>query len=206
MGAVRFKITVRREADYDIPLELAERAVHAYREKYSTVVSMWYKVERAAIAAVKRHGSVQICCANGRVAWGMSKNFPDFLVCRLPSGRHLWYYKPEIVTVPWFEKTKEELRYWGEDPKTHQWTQLKTYGGALVENITQAIARDVMANGMLNVTKTGYELILTIHDELVAEANSLTVDQFVDRMCELPAWAKGLPIAAEGWSGDRYRK
>lgn len=214
MGPDKFQLTVKNQAGYDIPLELAQRAVKAYREKYSAVKALWYATEAAAIAAVKTPGSVHRV-AGGRVAWGMT---PDrrFLVARLPSGRSLWYFRPStrVVPTPWGEK--EELCYWGEHPKTSQWCQLKTYGGALAENVTQATARDIMAAGMLNVEAGGFPVVLTCHDELLAEillalvealgGAQAVVKRFIALMCDLPKWAAGCPISAEGWVGERYRK
>jgi DNA polymerase len=238
MGAPKFKDTVRIQANKDIPLELAERAVKAYREKYRSVVQMWYATERAAVNAVMNRGTVQLACG-GRVLLGMSAKYPDFLVAKLPSGRCLWYYKPRIsvVPTPWGEGEKQELSYLAAvDPQNRgkcleydavtELGRLKTYGGSLVENITQAIARDLMANAMLNVGAVGFQVVLTVHDELLAEVSaviqkydgfkidpefrnppaSMMLNGFIEKMCTLPAWAKGLPVAAEGRVGQRYCK
>lgn len=209
-----------------VPDELAQRAVKAYREKYPKVVELWYAVERAAVNAVKNPGQA-FYCAGGKVMWGMSRD-RRFLCARLPSGRWLWYYKPEIRMV-WVtfckdeacehvktddvmkcphRRQKEALCYWGEDPYTHQWALLKTYGGSLVENLTQAIARDLMAAAMQRVGPHGFDVVLTVHDELLCEAapREGLVDQLEKIMCESPAWAAGLPVKAEGWVGPRYRK
>jgi DNA polymerase len=86
--------------------------------------------------------------------------------------------------------------------------ECKTYGGSLVENIVQATARDIMANGMLNAEAAGFPVVLTVHDELVTEKAPAEgdVDGLIKAMCTLPEWAKGCPIEAEGWTGFRYRK
>lgn len=190
-----------------IPDELAERAIKAYREKYSGVVRMWYAVEAAAINAVRNPANVYPCCG-GKVLWGMSKD-RRFLVCKLPSGRYLWYWKPEIRRglTPWGEE-KDELCYQGEDRYTGQWGRVKTYGGLLTENVVQAVARDIMVNGMLSVEAAGFQMLLTIHDELLAEAVEArgVLENFISIMCKLPPWAAGFPVAAEGWVATRYRK
>jgi DNA polymerase len=88
------------------------------------------------------------------------------------------------------------------------WARITTYGGSLAENATQAVARDIMAEGMLRVERNGYKVILTVHDEVVAEApcDFGSVPEFQDLMVTLPAWATGLPVAAKAWKGGRYRK
>ena len=187
--------------------EISERAVKGYREKYPNVVRLWYAMEAAAINAVRRPGEC-FQAANGKVLWGMNQD-RRFLVCRLPSGRHLWYYKPSLVRgkTPWGEE-KDELRYWATHPKTKEWCRLHTYGGKLVENVTQAIARDLLANGMLKVEAAGYETLLTVHDEVLAETGlkNPSVEAFIKTMCDVPPWALGCPVAAEGWTGSRYHK
>lgn len=209
MGKVKFKGTC---ASWGIDIEegTAEAAVKAYRAKYKSVVEMWYKQEDAARNSILNPGSVHPC---GKVVWGLDPK-REFLVCKLPSGRHLRYYHPSVkpIITPYGEK--QEIHYWcaGLGGKLEE---NKTYGGSLVENITQATARDIMANGMLNAEAAGFPVILTVHDELVTEIIDLEegpewqdaeLDALVKAMCNLPAWAEGLPIAAEGWVGFRYRK
>ncbi len=201
--------------------ELAKTAVNGYRTKYANVPRAWEETQAAAISAVRAPGSRFTSCT-GKVIWTMS-NDRRFLVARLPSGRYLWYYKPAVrmAKTPWGQE-KPTLFYWGTNPDTKEWEELKTYGGALFENITQAVARDVMAHGMINAEAAGYDMILTVHDELLAEIGYITAGEIVDRMekksgerdlkrfidimCKLPSWADGLPVLAEGWVANRYRK
>ena len=90
----------------------------------------------------------------------------------------------------------------------NQWERQYTYGGKLVENITQATSRDIMRDAMLRLARAGYRLILTVHDELIAEVKKqgANLEEFVSLMQQVPAWAIGTPIKAEGWAGDRYKK
>ena len=123
-------------------------------------------------------------------------------------------------TKPHFSRRKDTLKYMGRDSdeKTNRpggktgWGWVHTYGGKIVENIVQATARDLMANGMKNVEADCYPVVLTVHDELVSEIPATpekmdcALAEFIHMMCRLPDWAQGCPVAAEGWIGKRYRK
>lgn len=172
-----------------------------YRTKYDTVKTMWSDQNKAAIAAVEDRGSRQTA---NNVTWWCDNN--DFLRCTLPSGRDLFYRKPHI------KKNKfgnPALNYWSVDAVTKKFWETSTYGGKLVENITQAVARDLMADAMLLLDKhPTYDLLASVHDELICEADqgSGDVKEFENLMATVPAWAQGCPVKAEGWSGMRYRK
>ena len=187
--------------------DLAKDSIRGYREKYARVPLMWKAVEAAAISAVRNPGRRYTCCG-GRVLWSMS-NDRRFLVAKLPSGRYLWYYKPEIkgAKTPWGEE-KQTLFYWGQHPKTGEWCQLKTYGAATTENLVQAIARDIMFTGWHRVEAAGYPVVFKVHDEIVAEraTGSGSLDEFIRLMCEPISWAPGFPLAAAGFVSTRYRK
>lgn len=204
MGAPRF-VASCLQAGITITEEFAVTVIRAWREKYRTVVNMWYATERAAIAAVAAPGSVQPAMG-GKVLFGMTKD-RRFLVCKLPSGRYLWYYKPVLKMIDGPRGEKQELHYQGTG-LDGSLEEFKTYGGSLVENITQAIARDLLAHGMLNVEAAGYPVCLQVHDEIVAERNigEGSLEEFIKLMCDAPTWAAGCPVAAEGWIGRRYRK
>ena len=231
MGPAKFKESVYEEtAKMGAPVvlsdELAKRAVGAYRELYDGVPRLWKDVEAAALNAVRNPGKAYPACG-GRVLWAMSQD-RRFLVCRLPSGRYLWYYKPAVNNgykifcknpkcVHWekFDEaycpTRREinfLTYWGEHPKTGQWSALMPWGGTLVENIDQAISRDIMVNGMLNCEAADFPLVFTVHDEVVPEVGELraSFEAVQAELCRLPPWAEGLPVLAEGFVADRYRK
>lgn len=92
--------------------------------------------------------------------------------------------------------------------KTKQWSRTALYGGLLCENNTQGTARDVLVNGMFKAEEAGYPIILTVYDEIIAEIPHGFGDlkAFEKLICELPPWAEGLPVAAGGWRGKRYRK
>jgi len=201
MGAAKFQATCAMW-DMDISEEFSQRVINIYREQYRIVKQMWYDQERAAMRAVET-GDLVVC---GKVNWRMHKGF---LYCQLPSKRCLAYPEPRIqpVATPWGEM-KDALTFMSTNALTKQWERTSTYGGKLVENITQAVARDFMADAMLCLEDTGYPIILTVHDEIVAEVREDfgTVDEFTNIMASIPTWGKGCPIAAEGWRGKRYRK
>jgi DNA polymerase len=181
----------------------AVKVVDAYRSKYWRVKQVWEDQEASAIAAVQSRQPVTC----GPVTWTLKGNF---LYCVLPSGRRLAYCEPRVKSqmMPW-GKEKLVLSYMGVDSYTHQWRRQSAYGGLLTENIVQAIARDLMADGMLRAEATGiYEMVLSVHDELIAEADegAGSVKEFELLMSECPPWATGCPVEAEGWSGKRYRK
>lgn len=220
MGAEKFFETCRTQG-FPISMELAERAVKAYREKYGKVKSFWYALERAAIQAVKAPGSVSKI---GRLQWLYRGGY---LLCRLPSGRCIAYAEPQAVPTTYtFEKkeivivdgkevtkivkekrTKDQLRFMAVS-KNNNWSPERTYGGKLAENVTQAVAADVMIESMFRAEGAGYNMIFSVHDELVAETPEGfgSVEEFENIMAKAPAWADRLPIKVEGWRDFRYKK
>lgn len=220
MGAAKAVTAAKDVYGLDLPPELAKEIVDSYRETHPEVKNFWYGAERACIAAVKTPGVVQ--------TFGGLKNLKAikagaYLYIILPSGRPLCYAAPTVewTPPPWaFEmvdgvmvrkpevEDKETLFFWGVDGFSKKWGKLKAYGGLLVENIVQAVARDLMAEGMLRAEVRGYPPILSVHDEVVAEvpAGFGSVQEFEALLCETPDWAQGCPVAAEGWRGQRYRK
>jgi len=185
-----------------ITFEFAQRVVNIYREKFEIVKKFWYEVNAAAIKAVKSPGSVVKC---KRLAFLYKGNF---LMIRLPNGRKLFYASPKIST---------EIKTWGEvqslsfmsvNAKTKKWEREHTYGGKLVENIVQALSRDLMVEAMYLLEDAGYKVLITVHDEVVTEREigKGSIKEFESIMSKAPAWANGFPIGAEAWKGQRYRK
>lgn len=188
----------------DITENLAEAAVRAYREAHAPVVKLWDNIGRAAVAAVDNVGKKYTI---NRTTWFVRNGF---LWCELPSGRRLAYASPVVKyePTPWGDK-RPVLYHYGTDI-ARKWVETKTYGGKLVENVVQAIARDLMAEAMLRIETAGpWAIVLSVHDELIAERDlkaKVTNSDFCQLMADLPTWAAGCPVVATGWAGIRYRK
>lgn len=203
MGPPKFKETCWLQGNVDIPIELAERAVKAYRSLHYPVVNLWSNLERAAIYAVKHPGKKVTV---NKTSWYVRGKY---LFCELPSGRRLAYYGPSLRSrlTPWGEK-RPVLYHWGVDPKTKKWVDSGTYGGRLTENVVQATARDIMSFALLKASTRGYEINLSVHDEILAEKEKGkgSVEEFENILSELPPWAQDFPTKVKAWKGNRYRK
>ena len=202
MGLVKFIATCLGYG-MKVPDELLERALDTYRKTYKNIVKFWYAVEGKAIEAVQDRKIVHLN--------GLSFAYHDqFLKIKLPSGRSLHYPKPFMKDkeTPWGEM-RPALHFLGENSMTRQYSVQNTYGGKLVENIVQAISRDLLCCALHRVnTHPNYDVVLHVHDEVIAVASpdKVDIDEFESLMVQLPKWAKGLPMAAECWSGKRYKK
>ncbi len=205
MGWMKFQATC---AKFGIIIsdEFAQRVVNAYREKYWRVKQLWADANQAAVDALHADNEgIAVPC--GHFSYELEGSF---LFCNLPSGRRLAYPEPRLSmrTTPWGAK-QMALSYMGFNSLNHQWQRQTGYGGMFVEHISQATARDLMGVGMLACeAHPYYDLVLTVHDELVAEApmGKGSVKEFEALMAKVPEWAFGCPVEAEGWSGTRYRK
>lgn len=201
-----------------------------WRMAHPAISASWGLFEDAIREAVQNPGAVVSVL---RVRYLATRGF---LWCQLPSGRCLAYGSPklhEMVWVRWLATdVKETMEPWaaerlarqgeveiqgpakrkatalGVDSATKKWLRFGLYGGLACENNVQAIARDIMAAGMLKVEATGYPIVLTVHDDVMAEVTEGfgSLEEFGGLLCDAPAWAAGLPVVAEGWRGPRMRK
>lgn len=191
-----------------VPDEEAEFIKSAWREANPHIVSLWWELDRAAYDAVYSPGLVTTA-AKGKIQFRMNGSF---LFCRLPSGRCLCYpYARLKMATTWWGEEKEQVHYKCVDDRTKQWTETHTYGGKLTENIVQAIARDMLAFSIMAVDVAKWDIVLHVHDEIVVEAPATgaadrQLGMFLSLMAKQPEWSAGLPLAVEGWTGERYRK
>ena len=179
-----------------------------WRKANPEIVNLWYAVEKAAHRAVLERQPQHL-----RVGQRSELIFSwerGLLFIELPSGRRLAYVKPRIeiedlvrdgITIA----KAGSLTYEGTDQRTKQWGRIGTYGGKLVENITQAIARDCLRDAMLAIDQAGYQQVMTIHDEIVIESETALPDALEIMKRPLP-WAPGLELRGEGFVTPYYQK
>ena len=167
-----------------------------WREAHEATVALWAAAEAAMREAITHPGEVFSVGQHLRMRVDGS-----WLRVRLPSGRYVCYLKPGLDKA-------NRLTYWGQNPYKRTWGALNTYGGKLVENWTQAVARDTLAANMHRVD-LHYPIVLTVHDEIITEVPddpAFNEQELVSMMTTIPSWATGLPLAAQGFSTYRYKK
>jgi DNA polymerase len=167
----------------------------SWREAHGNVEQLWADLKGAT------HQAVQWPEQTVNVGPLKVRRDGSWLRIRLPSGRALCYPSPAVQDGT--------LTYMGVNQYSRKWARLKTYGGKLVENATQAVARDVMAHAMPLIEAAGYEIVLTVHDEVICEAPDapeFNAEHLARLLATAPAWAPDLPLAAAGFECHRYRK
>lgn len=186
--------------DMGLSEEELPELVSAWRKSNSNIVRLWYEVENAAITAVKDRIIVNM-------RYGLKFYYKSgVLFIRLPSGRSLAYVRPRIEIDERFNKDK--LTYEGLEQSSKRWGRIDTYGGKLTENIIQAIARDCLAESMLRLDDRGYKIRFHVHDEVILDVlcNFGSLEE-VEEIMGLPiSWAPGLPLRAEAFESDYYKK
>ena len=197
MGAVRFQQTA---LSYGVVLDAveAETAVILWRQLNVNIVTLWWEAHRV-LMRVLRNGPG----TTEQLGFLTFIHRPRRLLIQLPSTRHLVYREPRIEQN---DKGFDEFTYMGS--LGGNWIRLRSWPGKVIENIVQAVARDVMVGAMLTLVQQ--PLIATIHDELIAEVPESEAEGTLDLMLKVmrrtPAWAPGLPINAAGFVVRRYQK
>lgn len=182
--------------------------VRKWRKANPKIVSLWQEVEEAAMQAIKTYKPVTVTKRELVMKYdGLC------LTITLPSGRKLFYYKPviQLKQVGKSSRTAEAICYQGVIQKTNQWGLVDTYGGKLIENIVQAIARDLLGTTMLNLYNNGFLPTMHIHDEFILEilkdGSEKDVYNEIIRLASLtPVWANDFPLVADGYITDFYKK
>ena len=184
----------------------AKGAVDNYRSSYAKVKALWALCENAAIEAVQNPG---VGVAAGKKI--KMKVARGALWMQLPSGRLICWQRPELelLTTPWGSQ-KVGVVVHSQNTYTRQWSRNALIGSSIFQSAVQGTARDFLANSMLRLETEGYDIVNSIHDEvllLVEEQNAeSTLEDVVKIMTTPPQWALDFPLAAEGWFGKRYRK
>lgn len=186
-----------------IPEEDLDGIVKAWRKKNPHIVRLWRKVEDAAIFAIRNKTSYTLRLKHTAIKFIYLRGY---LFIELPNGRRLAYYGAHLAKGKYGEK----IVYYGTNQETKVWGRIDTYGGSLVENITQAIARDLLADAMYRMHQRGIYLVLHVHDELIAETLVKDAEKTLNEMNEImsvpPAWANVLPLKGNGFISEFYKK
>lgn len=190
--------------DMGIPEDDLPDIVQRWRDTNKRICDLWYKMNSAAVEAISTGCSVGV----GRLLVSCEYDAAhevEYLTVLLPSGRKLYYNSPQIGENKWGGPS---ISYMGMDQTTKKWKRIETYGGKLVENCVQAVARDCLAQAIENLEAKGLPVVFHIHDEVVIDcrADTATLEDIVDIMSRPIPWAPGLPLNADGWVGGFFKK
>ena len=174
-----------------------------WREANKNIVRLWYAVGDAVIQAMNGNGTQYVRGLEIQREWDMMYGL-DFITIKLPSGRKLYYPKPFLQTNQF---GKDALHYYGVNQTTKKWEVNSTYGGKLVENIVQAIARDCLAETLLRLYEKNYDVVMHIHDEVVIDAyDDEKLEDVNNILAEPITWAPGLILKGAGFETKYYMK
>lgn len=197
----------------DMTRKEAHKAVATFRRVYKEIPKTWYALEDAIMNTIRTHATTSV----GPVSFSYAK---PYLVCHLPSGRNIYYLKPQInkAWFHWVDKEtgekkkskKDQISYMGKSQNGNAWRRIDSHGGKFIENIVQAIARDILREGLMRAKKFGFTIIGHVHDEIICEEligdERYTLDNLRRCMIKAIRWATGMPLGAAGFEGLFYRK
>lgn len=181
--------------------------VNRWRATNSKIRDLWYRMDGAATSVIQDGGKIQV----ERLTVAREYDHAQGTRCMtitLPSGRKLYYIDPALGSDQWGNPS---INYMGMDQTTKKWKRIETYGGKLIENCVQAIARDCLAFAIENLEAAGLPIVFHVHDEVVIDTEPWADEQtMLDKVCGIMRqpipWAPGLPLNAEGWVGQFFRK
>ena len=190
----------------DLPDEEIKDIVDKWRNTNPKIRNLWYSFNDAAIRVIQNGGSLRVrCCTFARECDCIRGT--TCMTISLPSGRKLYYVEPAVGENRWGGPS---ITYMGVNDK-NKWGRIETYGGKLVENVVQAIARDCLAQAIEHLEASGLPVVFHIHDEVVIDTaafdtNDAMLDKVVKIMSTPIPWAEGLPLGADGWVGAFFKK
>lgn len=190
----------------DLPDEEIKDIVDKWRNTNPKIRNLWYSFNDAAIRVIQNGGSLRVrCCTFARECDCIRGT--TCMAISLPSGRKLYYVEPAVGENRWGGPS---ITYMGVNDK-NKWGRIETYGGKLVENVVQAIARDCLAQAIEHLEAAGLPVVFHIHDEVVIDTaafdtNDAMLDKVVKIMSTPIPWAEGLPLGADGWVGAFFKK
>lgn len=208
----------------NLTLEESHRAVKLFREGYPEIPQLWFALEKAVKNAMKtkRRTKPVIHIGNRKIVVPVVFEMMEpYMTIELPSGRRLYYHKPQMRKKlmrgrPTIEHPdgepyyKDNFSYMGKSQNGQAWIRVMSHGGKLTENIVQAIARDILMEGMLRAARAGFRVFLRVHDELACLVKKTdkvhTVELLGQLMTDDIEWAEGMPLAAAGYRAQFYRK
>lgn len=187
--------------------------VDRWRETNSMIRDLWNTVDSAAVTVITNGGAQTIRSETTDAVITLACELDvitgtRYMTILLPSGRKLYYPSPEIGVNRWGNPS---VSYMGQNQTTKRWERVETYGGKLVENIVQAIARDCLAIAIENLEAQGLHVVFHIHDEVVIDTpawadNDTMLDTVTKIMTKPIPWAQALPLNADGWVDKFFKK
>lgn len=190
----------------------SHKAVRVFRKAYPEIVDTWYSYEDAISHTIRTGRRTRV----GPIRFAMEK---PYLTAELPSGRKVWYLNPRVrkAKIKYVDKDGEEksfekdsISYMGKQQNGKKWIRIQSHGGKFIENFVQAIARDILREGLLAAADDGFNIVLHVHDEIVSEHpkgdNYHTVERLRELMAQPIEWCADMPMDAAGYAGTIYRK
>jgi DNA polymerase len=189
--------------------EEMQDTVNIWRSTHPKTVKLWKNVMAAAVKAIQTNRSQTIPLANGKSSLRFDYKAVDkdisFLSIKLPSGRRLFYVDPRVED----SSKGRQIIFKGQNQMTRKWEDVEIYDGKVIENITQAFARDCLGVTMQRVTDAGYQIVMHVHDEMIIDCpreDTDALEKVNTIMAEPIPWAPGLPLKGDGYVTDYYKK